>query len=133
MPPRQRPASVNTITVRDEKPSDEVFLYELYASTRQDELDAAGWLPEMRGGFLTLQFRARQQGYHTTFAGAEFQIIMVDGVNAGEIIIHRTREELRVVDIALVPRFRNVGVGTSLLKRLLGESAATRKPVKARS
>lgn len=130
MKPRSRPASVNTITVRDEKPSDEAFLYELYASTRQDELEAAGWPPEMRGGFLTLQFRARQQGYRTAFAGAEFQIILVDGVNAGEIIIHRAPEELRVVDLVLLPQFRNAGVGGSLLKRLLGESSATRKPVR---
>ncbi len=121
---------MNTISVRDEQPEDEAFLFELYASTRQEELDAAGFPPEMRSAFLAMQFRARQQGYHTAFAGAEFQIILVNGVNAGQIIIHRTGEELRVVDIALLPPFRNAGVGTSLLRKLFGEAAATKKPVR---
>jgi GNAT superfamily N-acetyltransferase len=120
---------VNAITVRDEQPSDEAFLYELYASTRQDELEAAGWPPEMRGGFLTMQFRARQQGYRSAFEGAEFQIIQVNGVKAGEIILYRSADGLRVVDIALLPHFRNVGVGTAILRRVLDEAAAARQPV----
>lgn len=121
---------MNTITVREEQPPDEAFLFELYASTRQEELDAAGWPPETRSGFLALQFRARQQGYHGAFSGAEFQIILVNGAPAGQIIIHRTREELRVVDLALLPPFRNAGVGASLLRKLFGEAAAAKKPVR---
>jgi GNAT superfamily N-acetyltransferase len=129
MMPSRCPTSVNAISLRDERPSDEAFLYELYASTRQDELEAAGWPPEMRGGFLTMQFRARQQGYRSAFEGAEFKIIQVDGVNAGEIILYRSADGLRVVDIALLPQFRNVGVGTTILRRVLDEAAAARQRV----
>lgn len=115
------------ITVRPEDPQDEPFLFELYASTRQDELDAWGWPPEMRSAFLTLQFKA-SQGYHQAFPDAEFQIVLLDGVNAGRIVVNRTREELRLVDIALLPQHRNAGVGTALLQRYFGEAAATRIP-----
>lgn len=120
---------MNVITVRDEQPSDEAFLFELYASTRREELDAWGWPPEMRSAFLTMQFKA-SRGYRSTFPEAEFQIVMLDGVNAGRLIIHRTREELRVVDIALLPQHRNAGIGTALLRRIFGEAAATKKPLR---
>jgi ribosomal protein S18 acetylase RimI-like enzyme len=120
---------LNVITVRDERLQDEPFLYELYASRRQAEMDALGWPLEFRNTFLNQQFRA-SQGYHTAFPEAEFQIVLLNGVNAGRLIINRTREELRVVDLALLPQFRNAGVGTSLLQKLFGEASATRKPVR---
>jgi ribosomal protein S18 acetylase RimI-like enzyme len=120
---------LNTINVRQERLEDEPFLFELYASRRQAELDALGWPPEMRHTFLRQQFRA-SQGYHTAFPEAEFKIILVNGVNAGRLIINRTREELRVVDLALLPQFRNAGAGASLLRKLFGEAAATHKAVR---
>jgi ribosomal protein S18 acetylase RimI-like enzyme len=120
---------LNAITVRAEQPSDEPFLFELYASTRQEELDAWGWPPEMRGDFLKLQFRA-SQGYHTAFPDAEFQIVLLDGVLAGRLVVQRTREDLHLVDIALLPRYRNAGIGAALLQRLFGEAAATHKPLR---
>ena len=120
---------MNAITVRAEQSQDEAFLFELYASTRQDELDAWGWPPEMRGNFLKMQFKA-SQGYHQAFPDAEFLIVMLDGVAAGRMIVHRTRAELLLVDIALLPQFRNAGIGSALLRRIFGEAAATQKPVR---
>ena len=122
------PADSNVIAVRPEQPQDEGFLFELYASTRQEELDAWGWPPEMRNAFLTMQFKA-SQGYHTAFPDAEFQIVLLNGTKAGRLIVHRTREELHLVDIALLPQYRNAGIGSALLQRVFGEAAATNKPV----
>jgi ribosomal protein S18 acetylase RimI-like enzyme len=123
------PSSLNAITVRAEQPSDEAFLFELHASTRQEELDAWGWPPEMRHAFLTLQFRA-SQSCHQAFPDAEFQIVLLDGIPAGRLIVHRTHEELHLVDIALLPQHRNIGIGTALLQRIFGEATATQKPVR---
>lgn len=120
---------MSVITVRTEEPQDEAFLFELYASTRQEELDAWGWPPEMRSNFLTLQFKA-SQGRHSAHPDAEFQIVLLDGVKVGRLIVNRTREELQLVDIALLPAHRNAGVGTALLQRIFGEAASTRKPLR---
>ena len=117
------------ITVRPEQPDDEAFLFELYASTRQEELDAWGWPPEMRSAFLAMQFKA-SQGYHQVFPDADFQIVLLNGAKAGRLIVHRTREELHLVDIALLPQHRNAGIGSALLQRVFGEAAATNKPVR---
>jgi ribosomal protein S18 acetylase RimI-like enzyme len=121
------PFNLDAITVRPEQPSDEAFLFELYASTRQEELDAWGWPPEMRRSFLTLQFKA-SQGYHHAFPQAEFQIVLLDGVPAGRLILNRTPTEWQLVDIALLPAFRNAGLGAALLQRIMGEAATAVKP-----
>jgi ribosomal protein S18 acetylase RimI-like enzyme len=115
--------------MRPEQPGDEAFLFELYSSTRQEELDAWRWPPEMRKSFLTLQFKACQS-YRSAFPNADFQIVLLDGVNAGRLVLHRAPEELRVVDIALLPQRRGAGIGTALMRRILGEAAAATKPVR---
>jgi GNAT superfamily N-acetyltransferase len=122
-------ANFKAIAVRPEQSQDEAFLFELYASTRQEELDGWGWPPEIRSAFLTLQFKA-SQGYHQAFPGAEFQIVLLNGVNAGRLVVDRRPEALRLVDIALLPRYRNAGIGAALLQRIFGEAAATKKPLR---
>jgi ribosomal protein S18 acetylase RimI-like enzyme len=123
------PASQQVITVRPEEPQDEAFLFELYASTRQEEMDALGWSPEMRTNFLKMQFKA-SQGYRSAFPGAEFHIVLLNGANAGRLIVNRSREELRIVDVALLPEHRGAGIGTALLQRVFGEATGSKKPLR---
>jgi GNAT superfamily N-acetyltransferase len=122
-------SSYQVITMRPEEPEDEGFLFELYTSTRQEELQAWGWPPEMHRDFLTMQFKA-SQGHRRAFPEAEFQIVMLDGVRAGRLVVNRTRAELQLVDMALLPPYRNAGIGTALLQRIFGEAAATGLPLR---
>ena len=119
----------SVITVRPEAAQDESFLFELYASTRQEELAAWGWTPEMRSAFLSRQFKA-SQAQRQAYPDAEFQIVLLDGANAGRMIIHRTRGALQLVDIALLPQHRNAGIGQALMQRLFDEAAATKIPLR---
>jgi ribosomal protein S18 acetylase RimI-like enzyme len=121
------PVEPTGITLRPEQPEDEAFRFELYASTRTEELDACGWPPDMRSSFLRMQFRA-QEGYRTTFPRADFQIVQLGGVNIGRIIVDRAETEFRLVDIAVLPEHRNTGVGTALIRALVAEAAAAGKP-----
>lgn len=120
---------MKAVTVRFERLEDEAFLFDLYASTRREELDAWGWPLEVRNAFLNQQLQA-SRGVYQSFPDAEFQIVLVNGVNAGRIAVHRTREELYLVDLTLLPQYRNAGIGTALLQRVFGEAAATKKPVR---
>ena len=120
-----------TIHLRPECPQDDAFLFALYASTRQEELEAWGWPPAQRALFLRMQFRA-SQGYREVFPGADFQIIVVDGQNAGRLVVNRTAEELRLVDLALLPERRNSGIGSAVLQRLCAEAVATQRPIRLR-
>lgn len=121
---------MSVISVRPEIPQeDDAFLFELYASTRQEELDAWGWPAELRKQFLTMQFEA-SLGLRQMFPDAEYQIVLVDGVNAGRFVVHRTADSLRVVDMALLPQYRNTGYGRALLQRAFGEAMGSKKPLR---
>lgn len=117
------------ITLRPEGPGDEAFRFELYASTRQEELDAWGWPPELRATFLTIQFKA-QAGYRVQFPQADFQIILRRGQAIGRLVVNRTPEDLRLVDIALLPQYRNTGIATALIRELMAEAAAAQQPLR---
>ena len=79
---------------------------------RKEELDGWGWPAEMRKSFLEMQFKA-QQGYRAMFPEADFQIIERDGQRVGQLIIDRAAEEIRLVDIALLPEQRGAGLGAA--------------------
>ena len=118
-----------SIISRPETPEDHAFLFELYASTRKEELDLWGWPPEMRDSFLQLQFKA-QQSYRATFPKAQFQVLSLNGARIGRAIVDRLAGEIRLIDIALLPDYRNHGIGTDLLRKLCAEAAAARKPLR---
>lgn len=126
------PAPAPAVVLRPVSAADERFLFALYASTRQEELDAWGWDEPARATFLKLQFNAQQTGYRTQFPQATFQLVLLDGHPAGWLVVNRAPAELRLVDIALLPAHRGGGVGTGLIQRLLAEATEAHLPVRLR-
>lgn len=115
--------------LRLEGPGDDAFRFELYASTRQEELDAWGWPAEMRRAFLEMQFKT-QAGYRAMFPRADFQIVLLGSERVGRLVVERASAEHRLVDIALLPAHRNGGLGTALLRALQSEARAAGKPLR---
>lgn len=109
------------ITLAPAQASDEPFLYQVYASTRQEELAQVPWTPLQKTMFLTSQHQAQHTHYHAYYPEATFDLILLDGQPVGRIYIRRGVEELRLMDIALLPEYRNQGIGTSLIQALLDE------------
>ncbi len=109
--------------------ADEQFLFRLYASTRADELGAVFWSEEQLEAFLKMQFALQQHAHAAQHPQAEHQIILFDDVAAGAIRVNRTADEIHLVDIALLPEYRNAGIGSSLLKELLAEGERSGRTV----
>ena len=109
---------------------DIAFLFEVYASTRTEELAQTPWSDEQKTAFLRQQFTAQHTHYQTHFARADFLIILLDGVAAGRLYVDRAPTEVRVVDISILPEHRGQGLGGTILRGLLDEAAAAGKPVR---
>ena len=71
------PADLPAPALRPQGPADGPFLLELYASTRQEELDALCWPAPAREAFVKMQFDACQRGYQAAFPRAQFAIILM--------------------------------------------------------
>ena len=50
---------------------------------------------------------------------------MLDSEPIGRLYVARWKDEIRIMDIALLPEYRNGGIGGGLLRDLLEEAAAT--------
>jgi len=51
-------------------------------------------------------------------------------VPVGRLYVARWQDAIRMVDIALLPPYRNAGIGTAILRDLLAEAAVAHKPVR---
>jgi len=116
-----------TITLRPVDPDDKDFLLELYASTRAAEMELVPWTNEQKQAFVLWQFNAQQEHYVKTYPMANHDIIMSSGRRVGRLYVARLEQEIRIVDICLLPAERNSGVGTSLIKQLLDEAQHEQK------
>jgi ribosomal protein S18 acetylase RimI-like enzyme len=120
------------ISLRAYGPEDEAFLYQVYASTRADELALFGWNEAQRDAFLKMQFNAQQRAYAWQFREAEHSIILIDEETAGRLIVTRTSAEIRLTDITLLPAYRNKGAGTLLVKELQAQAREANLPLRLR-
>jgi len=119
----------HSVNCRIASEGDREFVFSVYASTRTEELARVRWTLEERERFLRQQFRAQDHSYRTNYPGAEFLIIVVDGADGGRLYLHRRLEEIRIMDVALLPGFRRQGIGTYLLKELLREGQTSSRIV----
>ena len=116
------------ITLRPVRPGDEDFLREVYASTRLDELAPLGWTAAQQHAFLRMQFTAQHRSYLAQFPAADFLIILWHERPIGRLYLERRADEIRGIDIALLPECRGAGIGTAILQDLLAEAARAGKP-----
>jgi GNAT superfamily N-acetyltransferase len=119
-----------TLELRSVATTDDDFLLSVYASTRAAELAQAEWVEGQQEAFLKWQFDLQRREYDTRFPEAEYYLIMIDGQPAGRIWIGRDSEQIRLLDIALLPEFQNRGAGTLLLRRLIDEAERGGKPLR---
>jgi ribosomal protein S18 acetylase RimI-like enzyme len=115
------------LELRPVEPGDDELLCRIYRSTREAELSQVDWSDAQKETFLRMQFEAQRRHYEDHYDGASFDVVLVDGTPAGRLYVAREPEEIRIVDIALLPEYRNVGIGTELLRRLLDEGAVSGK------
>ena len=118
-----------TLTLRPAIEDDRPFLYRVYASTRQGELERVGWSEIQKDAFLRQQFDAQDAFYRQNYPGAEFQVILHDGLPGGRLYVHRRASEIRVMDIALLPEHRGRGLGSRLMHAILDEGRRAGLPV----
>jgi ribosomal protein S18 acetylase RimI-like enzyme len=119
----------DAITLRPIRAEDEEFLFEVYASTRQAEMNATAWNAAQRAAFLRSQFALQHHHYTKYFADAQFSVVERGGAPIGRLYVHRCANEIRIVDIALLPEHRT-GIGRRLIKELLAEGARRGLPVR---
>lgn len=118
MPPPLRAAAGLGVSYRESTDEDLSFLATVYASTRLEEVASTGWPEEMQLQFLTHQADAQHRHYRRTYPNAEWLVIERGGEAIGRLFIEIWSDQVRLIDIALLPQGRGGGVGSAILADL---------------
>ena len=110
------------LSLRSVGPEDQKLLLSLFESAREKELALVDWSDDQRRVFLKTQFRAQQEHYRKHFPHRDHHIVMLKGRPVGMTDIARNANEIRVLDVIILPEFRNGGIGTKLMRDLLTEA-----------
>ena len=119
------------LTFRPITEDDLPFLRQLYGSTREDEMAmVADWSETQKTEFLDQQFHAQHTFYMDQFKSAKFDLVLIDEVPIGRLYKERRKDEIRLIDIALLSAHRQKGYGRQLMEGVLAEGAALGLPVR---
>ena len=120
----------NHVRLRPATDADYDFMRDLYAATRAEEMERFPFDEAQKRVFLDQQFAAQFEHYTIHYPTCERNIIVErNGAAIGRLWIDEWRDQIRIVDIALMPKWRGSGIGSNLLHRVLDRAAAAGKPV----
>jgi RimJ/RimL family protein N-acetyltransferase len=106
--------------------SDEGFLLDLYASTREAEMAIVPWTDAQKSVFVRSQFQAQHQHYLSQYPEGKFQIINLEDKKIGRFYVCELENEIRIIDLTITPEFRGQGFGTEIIIDILQKAE---KPV----
>lgn len=121
-----------SIRLRPIQGEDTSVLCNIYGSTREKELQQVTyWTAEQKQSFIEQQFFAQHEYYQKNYVGAAFYVIKKNKETIGRLYIHQNFQEkgVRIIDIALLPKWQNQGIGKSILHDILRNAEKIGSPV----
>jgi ribosomal protein S18 acetylase RimI-like enzyme len=118
------------LSLRPEREQDNAFRFQLFCESRPAEFALLQLQPAALDQLMRFQFQAQTTTYRTNFPDARFDIIELDGVPIGRIVVAHSSSALRIVDQAIVPPQRNRGFGSAIMRAVLDEAGHAGKTVR---
>ena len=118
------------IRLRPFADADLEFLYQVYAASRDREMALVPqWSAAEQEAFLRDQFRLQHAHYQAHYPHARFDIIELNGEPIGRFYVATMEDEVRLMDIALLPEWRGRGIGSKLIDELLASARTSNRSV----
>ena len=99
-----------SITTRAATEGDDAFLFGLFRAVRSPEFAHGGLAPAQLDLLIGIQYAGQKQTYGAEYPGGD-AVVLLDGEAIGRIWLYRGAAEHHLVDIALMPEYRNRGIG----------------------
>ena len=83
------------------------------------------WSDAQKQAFVQMQFDAQTRHYAEHFGNANFDIIELDGQPVGRLYVDARADDIRIIDIAILPQFQRRGLGSHFLREILAQGQAS--------
>lgn len=110
--------------------ADAAFLLAVYASTRAAEMAMVPWTDRQKGDFVAMQHRAQTEDFGARYPEADHQVIELLGLPIGRLWVDRRSDEIRVLDLTLLPEHQGAGIGSALMGDLQHEAREVGRPLR---
>ena len=120
---------LESIILRPATDTDYDFMRRLYESARAEEMTRFPFDEAQKKVFLDQQFAAQFEHYGIHYPTCERNIVERNGEAIGRFWIDEWRDQIRIVDIALMAECRGSGIGSMLLHQVLDRADSAGKPV----
>jgi ribosomal protein S18 acetylase RimI-like enzyme len=110
-----------TLRLRPKTAADTAFLFDLHESVKGAELALMPVADPLRRQLLEMQSRAMTMSYRSGFPAGRFEVVTLNQVPIGRLITGNGQDRFHIVYIALVPEWRNRGLGTVLMTLVLDQ------------
>ena len=88
------------------------------------------WTEQEKEAFLRFQFSAQKTFYEEQFSGASFDLLILNDEVIGRLFVDVRADEIRLVDVALLPAFRGHGFGGRILSGILSDGQSSGRVVR---
>ena len=125
---REIPSPIGMLRLRSESEEDQDFRYRLFCNSRPPQF--AVLAPEAFEQVMTYQFHGQNLNQLARFPQASFDVIELAGEPIGRVVVDRSAAVLHLVDLAIVPQWRDRGIGTAIMRALMDDARAAEIPVR---
>jgi GNAT superfamily N-acetyltransferase len=116
------------VSRRTATPADIPFLRALFADAH---LELACLPTDTRFVLVDMQFRAQRRQHATSYPHAAHDIVLAEGSEAGRVIVDRSSEPIRLVDVSVALGRRRTGIAASILAELAAEADSAQRSIEA--
>ncbi|HEY2296819.1 MAG TPA: GNAT family protein [Jatrophihabitans sp.] len=107
------------VSRRSATPADIPFLRALFADAH---LELTCLPTDTRFVLVDMQFRAQRRQHAANHPHATHEIVLAEGSDAGRLLVDRSSEPIRLVDVSIALGHRRTGIAASILADLTTEA-----------
>jgi ribosomal protein S18 acetylase RimI-like enzyme len=115
------PSVTPSVTTRPATPEDDAFLYALFSAVRGPDFAHLPMPPAQLDMLLRIQFAGQKQSYGAQYPGSD-SIVLLESQPIGRFWLYHGPTEHQLVDISLLPEFRNRGIGGALVRQAVADA-----------
>lgn len=98
------------------------FLFRLFIESRSDLSLISGLDEEQKLNIIYQQFIMEQQQLEVMYPKADFNVVMLNNEPIGRFYVYYGERKVRVLEIALLEKYRRIGIGSKLLITVIEEA-----------